>query len=87
MNGRTNALVGGATAQIAVHGGVDLRIGGMGGFRQQSNGGHDLAGLTITALRHIQRYPSLFNRLSNRALNPINGGYLVTDGILYRGLT
>ena len=42
MDRRTNFLVGAAPANVACHGGVDIRIAGIGVFIEQGDGGHDL---------------------------------------------
>src|SRR5688572_26306774 len=58
-NGRTDALVGAAPADVAGHGGVDIRVAGTRLLGQQCAGGHDLAGLAIPALRYVELDPGL----------------------------
>ena len=54
-----NADIGGAAADIAVHGAVDIASVGVGLLPQQRDRAHDLAGLAIAALRHVERDPCL----------------------------
>src|SRR5262245_60979320 len=57
-NGRMNALVTAATADVASHGIVNLLVAGRWGLCQQCRGLHDLAGLAIAALRYGKIAPS-----------------------------
>jgi hypothetical protein len=76
MDACANALIGGAAAQIAAHCVVDIAVTGLGIFCQQRDSGHDLAGLTIPALRNIKISPDFLNRFSDFiAGNAFNGGY------------
>src|SRR5262249_47821188 len=52
-------LVGTAAADVAVHGGIDLGVGGVRRFCQQRRRRHDLSRLTVTALRNLLGGPSL----------------------------
>ena len=61
MNRAAYALVGSAAAQYPGHGGVDLRVIGIGSFSKQRGRRHNLAGLTITALRYAL-FKSGFNK-------------------------
>ena len=54
VNGGADARVGGAAADVAGHGGVDVGVRRPGRLRQQRDRRHDLAGLTVAALRHVQ---------------------------------
>src|ERR1700733_5758809 len=47
VNCFANTEIRAAPADVAVHGGVDIRIGGMRILREQGRGGHHLAGLAI----------------------------------------
>ena len=58
VDGLADAWVGAATADVAVHGSVDLGVGGMRRVGEQSGGGHDLAGLAVAALRARQAAPT-----------------------------
>ena len=57
MDRLADPQVRGAAAEIAVHGRVDIRVGGLGCLGQQRGGGHDLARLTVAALRHVELFP------------------------------
>ena len=73
-----DARVGAAAADIAHHRGVDLGVVRMRIGRQQFGRRHDLAGLTITALRHVELHPrrlqSLPHRVRRHALDRGDGG-------------
>src|ERR1700676_1808798 len=58
-----NSLVGAAAADVAAHGVIDLLIRRMRSFFQERYGLHDLAGLTVPALRNVQLHPGLLNRM------------------------
>src|SRR6266536_1671821 len=51
------ADIGSAAAEIAVHGCVDVLVGRLRVFGEQGGGGHDLAGLAVAALRHVDFLP------------------------------
>src|SRR5512132_1450645 len=55
-----DALVRPAPADVG-HGVVDVLVGRLGGSLQQRRGGHDLPGLAIAALRHVDRRPRLLH--------------------------
>lgn len=57
MNGAADALVRTASANVARHGGVDIRVGGFRVSGKQGCGRHQLSGLAVTALRHLFRDP------------------------------
>src|SRR5262249_42491756 len=61
-----DALIGAATADIAGHGGVDIGVARLGCLDEQGRGRHDLAGLAIAALHHIEIHPGLLQRLALR---------------------
>src|ERR1700760_112792 len=62
-NRGVDALVAAAAADVAEHGVVDLRVCGCGGFREQGRGLHDLAALTIAALRNADTAPGDLHRM------------------------
>src|SRR5688572_11288749 len=66
MNSVPDALIGSATADVAVHGGVDIGVGWFWFARQESGGSHDLAGLAVSALRHLFRDPGGLKRVCRR---------------------
>src|SRR5690606_6416806 len=48
-------------ADVVAHGGVDVGVAGVGVVAQQRYGGHDLTGLAVTALRHVDALPGLLD--------------------------
>lgn len=64
MDGRANSLIGTATAEITGHRGVDVGVGRLRRMREQRDRSHDLARLTITALRNIELDPRPLHRVA-----------------------
>ena len=62
-HGGGDALVAAAAADIAGHGAGDFLIRRMRRLLQQRGGLHDLSGLAIAALRHVQFAPGLLHRM------------------------
>src|SRR5882724_7262530 len=62
MHARADALIGAAAADIR-HGRVDVGVGGIGVFLQQRRGRHDLSGLAVAALGHVERRPGFLHRI------------------------
>src|ERR1700704_3040436 len=60
VHGRSDALIGAAATDIG-HRFVDVLVGRLRSSLEQSRGGHDLAGLAIAALRHVDRRPGLLH--------------------------
>src|ERR1700751_5547472 len=58
-----DAEVGSATAKIAGHGVVDVCVCRFGVSREERGGGHDLARLAVSALRHLLGDPSALHHL------------------------
>src|SRR5581483_4676511 len=56
-NGRVDALIAAAAAEVAGHGAGDLRVGGRRLLRQKRGGVHDLPRLAVAALRHADVAP------------------------------
>src|SRR5437879_6758057 len=56
-----------AAADVPRHGGVDVAVGRVGFGGEQRRRGHDLAGLAIAALRHLERDPGLLDLLAGRS--------------------
>src|SRR5262245_43749872 len=54
VNGFLDAHVRPATADVAVHRGIDLRVGRLTDAHEQRRGRHELACLTVAALRHVE---------------------------------
>ena len=57
FNGIDNGMISCASAQVAGERGRDLLVVGRCGALEQGHRGHDLTGLAITALGHVQRDP------------------------------
>src|SRR5262245_11372443 len=53
---RADALIGAAPADVG-HGVVDVLVGRSRLLREKRRGGHDLPGLAVPALRHVERRP------------------------------
>ena len=62
MDAGADAGVRRATAEVARHRAIDIRIGWLGRFGQECRRAHDLPALAITALRHIEVAPRLLER-------------------------
>src|SRR3989449_11978 len=74
LDGRPDARVGAAAADVARHGPVDVGVGGVRLARQQRGGRHDLAGLAVAALDHLQIEPGLLDLLAGgRVADRFNG--------------
>ena len=73
MDGGANANVGGAAADVAVHGEVDVAIRRRRVEAEQRRGAHDLAGLAIAALRHVERDPRLLHGGALLAVQALDG--------------
>src|SRR5260370_24251665 len=59
-----DARIGPAATDVSGHGIVDIAIGRVGLGGEQRRRGHDLAGLAIAALRHLEIDPGLLNLLA-----------------------
>jgi hypothetical protein len=86
LDGGANALIGAAAANVAKHGVVDVGVRGMRRLLQKRRGLHDLAGLTIAALRHVQRAPSLLKRMIAFSVEALDGGDRLAVGVADRRL-
>src|SRR5262249_47932442 len=64
LDGADDPAVGPAAAEIAVHRLHDLRTRGLRRLRQQGRGLHDLARLTVAALKHLLGDPRLLRRMT-----------------------
>src|SRR5271163_2713641 len=74
LDGGADALIGATSTDVAVHDAIYIGIRGMRRLFQERRGLHDLAGLTIAALRHIQRAPSLLERVIAFRIEAFDGG-------------
>src|SRR6185503_7896594 len=61
MNGAPDADIGPAAANVGD--GVDVFVAGIGLLFQKRHRGQDLAGLAVTALRHVFRDPGRLHRM------------------------
>src|SRR5215204_4770888 len=86
LHGAANALVGGAAAEIAAHRRVDVRIGRFAILGQEADRRHDLPGLAIAALRHVELDPGVLNRLRDFAADALDRRYGLAGGIRDRRL-
>src|SRR5215467_11272988 len=57
LDGGMDAYVGATSADVAVHGVIDLRVGGFGRFGQERSGLHDLSALAVAALGDVEFLP------------------------------
>jgi len=88
VNGGADARVSRATAQIALHRGVNLRIGRFWRLGQQRCRTHDLSALAITALRHVEVAPRLLQPGQLAVLSEaFNRRYLRTADLGNQGAT
>lgn len=74
MNGLADAYIGSTAAKVAVHGGVDFEVGGLGVFGEERGGGHDLPGLTVAALGNIHFHPSFLQGMRGVCGKAFDGG-------------
>ncbi len=72
-----DADIGGATADVAVHGEIDIAITRLGVDLQQRHRAHDLSGLAVSALRNIVTDPGLLHRFGLAPGHTFDGGDLV----------
>jgi len=64
MNRFSNSRVRTAAADIAAHRLVNIFVAGLQIFREEDGRAHDLPGLAIAALRHIELDPRFLQRVS-----------------------
>ena len=79
VNGLADAQVGGAAAEVAVHRRVDVGVGRLGRVRQQRRRRHDLAGLAVAALRHVELLPGPLQRMRAVGRQALDGRDLEAD--------
>src|ERR1700676_1632005 len=87
MDGFADALVGSAAADIAAHEVVDVGVGRFGLLREQRDGGHDLSGLAVTALRDVFLDPGLLHGMAPVGRQAFDGRHLFPGDARYRGDT
>src|SRR5215831_8486297 len=64
VNGGTDADIGRAAAEVAVHRQIDVAVRRFLNLLEQSDRAHDLSGLAIAALRNVARDPGAADRFS-----------------------
>src|SRR5262244_1463173 len=63
LDGRDDAVIGSAAADIVVHVGDDIGAGGLRVLCEKFRRLHDLARLAVAALRHLFHHPRLLQRM------------------------
>src|SRR5258707_6881181 len=76
MHAGANALIGAAAADIG-HRLIDVLFGRLGVLLEQSRGRHDLSGLAIAALRHVEPGPGLLDGMRGVGRKALVGDDLV----------
>ena len=74
MDGFPHSQIGPAAAQISVHGRIDILVRRLGVLRQKRSRGHNLTGLTIAALRHVNLLPGYLQRVRTKRGQSFDGG-------------
>ena len=70
LDGRSNALIGAAPADVPSHGVVNVGVGGMRLLGEERRGLHDLPDLAVAALGDIARHPRALHGWLWSALSP-----------------
>ena len=84
MNRLANSWVRSAAADIPAHGFVNVFVGWFGFFRQQHRGAHDLSGLAVAALRHVQLNPRFLQRMREIRGQSFDGRHVLAFDARYR---
>jgi hypothetical protein len=85
MDGFADALVSAAAADVAAHGRVDVCVSGIGFLGEERDGGHDLAGLAVAALRDVLGDPSLLDGVAAVGGETLDGGDIFASHTRDRG--
>src|SRR6266545_512781 len=72
VHASADALVGAAAADVG-HRRVDIGVARLGILLEQRSGRHDLPGLAVAALRHVERRPGLLHRMGTRRGKSFDG--------------
>src|SRR5215471_1108399 len=83
LDGGGDALVAAATTDVAAHRAVDLFLRRIPAGRKQRGGLHDLAGLAIPALRHIEGAPRFLHRVIALRIEPLDRRHRSPANILH----
>ena len=78
LYGGANAGIGHAAAEIARHDGIDVLVSRARKVLKQGHSLHDLSGLAVAALWHLQIEPCDLNRVSAVGIETLNGRYGLT---------
>src|SRR6516162_7548829 len=81
-----NPLICAAAADVAEHCVVDIGVRGMRRLYQQRRGLHDLPGLAIAALRHVECAPGDLNRVLPVGIERFDGGNRLAARVAHRCL-
>src|SRR4051795_4102761 len=76
MYSLADALIGPAAADVG-HRLIDVGVSRLGLFLEQRGSGHDLTGLAVAALRHVDRGPGLLHRMRGVRRETLDGDDLV----------
>src|SRR6266851_4279444 len=87
LDGGGDALIAAAAADVAAHRVVDLGLGRVFCRGQERGGLHDLAGLAVAALRHVQGAPSLLHRVVAVAIEALDRRHRAAGDIVDGGST
>jgi len=74
MNGLSDSQVSAAAAKVAGHRVVDVVVRRFRIAREQRSRVHDLAGLAVTALRHVFLNPGVLERVQSFRTQPFDRG-------------
>src|SRR4051794_19746649 len=83
LDRRKNALIATATANVSRHRLIDLVVAGLALLGDERGGVHDLAGLAISALRHVLGAPGFLHRVVAVGRKTLDGGDRVPGNILH----
>ena len=85
MNGGANPHIGGAAADVAAHGRVDIGIARRLVAVQQRRRRHDLPGLAVATLHHVELAPGVLNHLAHGVFaDRLDGADALADHRRYR---
>src|SRR5437870_712655 len=84
VNGGTDADIGRAAAEVAVHSQIDVAVCRLLDLLEQSDRAHDLSRLAIATLRNVARDPGVADRFSLAAGQSFDGRDLAVAKARYR---
>src|SRR6266849_938489 len=84
-DGRGDALIAAAAADVAAHRVVDLPLGGVIGRGEEGGRLHDLGGLAVAALRHVERAPGLLHGVHAVRVEAFDGDHRAAGDVAQRG--